>query len=167
MDYDPKIEAEKQRNYEEQRKKEEELDLQSKRNENIKDSLENVEKQKQLQTEQVKISENQIKEVESNNYSAYDIDKAFEDNEISADEQFKGKEFYITGMIDDFDKGPFGGVYVDLKGKGFLPIRCEFKASEKSTLSQLTKGTTITIKGKCDGKTIGSVSFTNCTLYTQ
>ena len=131
----------------------------------LKDSLSKIEKEKQAALAEQELKAKQKKEVEENNYSAYDIAKAFEDNEIAADEQYKNKEFYITGPIEDFNKGPFEGVYVNIKGKGFFPIQCKFNSDQKAALSQLSKGTTITLKGKCVGKILGGVSFEDCTLY--
>jgi hypothetical protein len=74
----------------------------------------------------------------------------YEANEITADETFKDKTFYVEGVVTDIKKDMLNNMYVILKGgQGFRDVQCFF--DDKDIATQLQKGMNITFKGKCDG----------------
>lgn len=53
--------------------------------------------------------------------------KAYKQNEIAADNQFKGKWLMTRGVVGDIQKGTFGGVTITFKldGYGFETVRAD------------------------------------------
>ncbi len=80
--------------------------------------------------------------------------KAYESNEVGADNQYKGRYIEVTGLIGDIKKDILDNLYVTIgTGKQFeIPqIQAFFDDSMNSQLGQLRKGNNITITGKVDG----------------
>ncbi len=77
---------------------------------------------------------------------------AYEDNEISADKKYKGNIIETNGVIIAFGQ-VFGIPYVLLQGGKFTftAAHCSFYKGEAQSLSKLSKGDRITIRGRCDG----------------
>lgn len=92
----------------------------------------------------------------------------YEANEIAADARYKDQMLAVTGIIGDFDKGPFGGLYVVLAAESmrafFSGVRCSFDKKNEAELSRLSKGERITVTGRCDGRTLGTVYLRDCSL---
>lgn len=106
------------------------------------------------------------KEEEAITVSAVDLAKAYNDNEVSADKQYKGKKAVISGTIKDIGVS-MGQTYVVLSsGDDFAltDIQCFFKEqSEIDKVAELSKGSTATIQGKIDGKSM-NVGVNDCKL---
>ncbi|MFC4861226.1 OB-fold protein [Pseudomonas sp. MAHUQ-62] len=49
-------------------------------------------------------------------YSAQQIAQAYDRNTVAADQQFKGKRFKVTGVVDSINTDLFGSPYVTLRG---------------------------------------------------
>lgn len=111
-------------------------------------------------------SEDVKKEEEAITVSAVDLGKAYNDNEVSADKQYKGKNAVISGTIKDIGV-TMGQTYVVLSsGDDFAltDIQCFFKdQTEIDKVAGLSKGNSVTIKGKIDGKSM-NVGVNDCTL---
>ena len=83
-----------------------------------------------------------------------DILSAYENNEVGADNKYKGKRIQVTGQVDDIKKDLLDNLYVALgTGKDFeIPqIQAFFDDSMNNKLGQLNKGQQLTIVGKVNG----------------
>ena len=88
----------------------------------------------------------------------------YEENEVRADERYKGKNLQISGSIDSVGKDILDHMYVTLNaGKQIFHIQCFFDKSHANTLASLNKGTFVTVVGQCDGK-FGNILLKGCTL---
>ncbi len=86
----------------------------------------------------------------------------YEENEIKADENFKGKKFYVQGTVVSIANDILNNPYVTLNaGHQILSVQCSFE--DKNELVNLNKGEQITIYGECKGKTI-NVLMGDCIL---
>jgi len=113
-------------------------------------------KQKELEREQ------EIENRKSNTISARDLVSSYAANEVRADENFKGKRFFVTGKVTDIKKDLFGEIYVTLEGSEmFREVQCYFDDSK--TASKLNKGMRVTFHGECDGL-IMNVLMKDCKL---
>lgn len=96
--------------------------------------------------------------------SAIDLYTAYENNEVSADQQFKGKTCQIVGTVDDIGV-VLGETYVTLSSGdmySIVGVQCMFKdKAEIDKVAQLQKGANVTIIGKVDGKSI-NVGVRDC-----
>jgi len=96
--------------------------------------------------------------------SASDLSKAFEDNEIKANQDYKGKTSETAGVIQEIGES-FGITYIVLSsGKEYsiFGVQCYFTDKEQINLiAQKTKGDTVTIIGKIEGKSL-NVEIKNC-----
>lgn len=107
-----------------------------------------------------KLSE--IEERTKQTMTAIDLTQNYIDNEVRADEDFKGKKFYVEGTVNDIKKDIMGDIYVTLEGSEmFREVQCYFDDTE--TASKLEKGMTVTFFGQCDGLML-NVLMKNCKL---
>ena len=103
-----------------------------------KDSLVAIDKQKEID-----LRENQT-------ISAKDLYYTYQQNEVSADNNFKGKRFYVEGIVENIKKDIFDNIYVTLKtGEIIGSVQCYLDNADVA--SQLKKGQRITVYGKCNG----------------
>ena len=106
--------------------------------------------------------ERALAEIKRNTISAQDLTAAYEANEVAADEKFKDRTLYVSGIITDIKKDILGDIYVTLRGDGmFREVQCFFE--DKETAAQMQKGMKVTFKGKCDGLMM-NVLMKDCTL---
>ncbi|RZL46358.1 MAG: hypothetical protein EOP00_15235 [Pedobacter sp.] len=71
-------------------------------------------------------------------------------NEINADNNFKGKYFYVVGYIDHIGKDIMDDSYVTLKsGDVIRTVQCFI--DDQDILANLRKNQKVTIYGQCDG----------------
>jgi len=91
---------------------------------------------------------------------------AYEDNELKADAEYKGKVLDVTGIIEDISRDIKGTPFVILgKGNGLaVGVKCEFSSEDETQLARLSKGEEITIRGKCVGYWIINVLLRGCSL---
>ena len=92
--------------------------------------------------------------------SASKLYKEYNENEIAADEKYKGKIIEITGVIRDIGNDIMDNAYITLVGNEYFgDIQCYF--NEKSVVAKLSKGKKITVIGSCSGLMI-NVQINNC-----
>jgi phage FluMu protein Com len=103
--------------------------------------------------------------------SAESLYTAYENNEVAADELYKGKVLLVSGQVVKIGKTIFGTAYVQLAGEGEWwrdtyigsGITCYFQAGQESSLTSLTKGgSCISIVGECNGKAFLDVTLAKC-----
>jgi tRNA_anti-like len=94
--------------------------------------------------------------------SAEDLYKAYESNEAEADKLYQGKIVIVTGKVGIIDAKIPVVFLMDARQKA--NIQCGFTADQKDAVSKLEFRQTVTVKGKCAGKVLGSVGLTDCVL---
>ncbi len=91
---------------------------------------------------------------------AVSLTKAYADNGVRADEDYKGRIIEVTGAIDNVDN-VLGEPTVTLKGDGGGRVQCGL--SDAESVSGLSPGQTVKIKGRCSGDVIW-VGMNDCVL---
>ena len=95
-------------------------------------------------------------------FSAYDLQYAFEDNEIAANKNFQNKNFYVVGEIKSIDTDLFGNPFIILEvGEWIGGIQCFI--DDEDAISELTRGQKVTVFGTCKGLT-GNVIMKECEI---
>lgn len=89
-------------------------------------------------------------ERESYTSDAAAIVQEYENNEVKADEMWKGKTLIIQGRVDNIGKDMMDDMYLTLEGDGMLRS-VQVYIDDKNELTRLNKGDFITVKGTCDG----------------
>lgn len=118
----------------------------------------------QQQLDSIDIEKGKIvyKEREDQTIKAQKLTASYEENEVKADENFKGKTFFVEGTVRDIKKDIMGYIYVILEGdQMFRDVQCYF--DDEKTASQLRKGMRVTFQGKCDGLMM-NVQMKGCVL---
>ncbi len=89
--------------------------------------------------------------------SAEDLSKAYESNEITANDRYKGETLIVTGKmgITNTEVGSFH--FLD------APLVVCF-AEQKDEVAKLKIGQTVSVKGKCTGSVMGFVTLMNCVI---
>ncbi len=85
---------------------------------------------------------------------------------ISAEDLYKayyqGKIVIVTGKVGPIDATIPTAYLMDARQKP--NIFCDFARDQKEAVSKLEFGQTVTVKGKCAGKVLGSVALTDCVV---
>ena len=76
---------------------------------------------------------------------------AYENNEIKADNTYKNRYVKMTGRIDDIGKDILDNIYVTFKASDFFGIQVYFNDEDAGAVSDLDKGSTITVVCKVEG----------------
>lgn len=90
----------------------------------------------------------------------------YRDNEIRADALYKGKLVQVTGRVSDTKRDILNNIFVTLgTGRMFeIPeVQCFFENRWASAAAQLSKGQTITVRGRVDGLMF-NVLVKNCEI---
>ncbi|WP_434042221.1 MULTISPECIES: OB-fold protein [Sorangium] len=88
------------------------------------------------------------------------------DNEVRADNAFKGKLVQVTGLVGDVKKDITGGIYVTVGTGGMLEIpvvQCSISESEAGAASALSKGQRVTVRGRVSGLMM-NVQVSDCEI---
>lgn len=85
-------------------------------------------------------------------YSAQQIAQAYDRNTVAADQQFKGKRFKVTGVVDSINTDLFGDPYVTLRGgvNQFMEPEFELDKAHANYAAGLQSGMRITMT--CRGR---------------
>lgn len=89
---------------------------------------------------------------------------AFEQNEVAADDRYKGKWIEISGPIDKIGKDILNKMYVTLEAeRSIFGVQAFFADEHKRSLASLAKGDAVTLICKCAGK-MGNVLLRECSF---
>lgn len=89
----------------------------------------------------------------------------YEDNEVSADNKYKGKKVAITGTIERIIKSGFSDdPIIVFKGTFIKDVKFYFSKDSNNEISNLSKGDKITIVGTCKGMTLVDVVLHKCKI---
>lgn len=87
-------------------------------------------------------------------YSAQQLAQAYDRNTVAADQQFKGKLFKVTGVVDSINTDLFGKPYVTLRGgvNQFMEPQFKFDSDHRTYAAGLQQGLRISLicKGRGD-----------------
>ena len=94
--------------------------------------------------------------------------KAYEENELAADQSYKGKVAAITGKVESVNE-MLGRRFVVLKPDylSISGVRCYFGREHVEQLLKLKAEQVITLQGKIDGYGLASVTVENCTVDSE
>lgn len=94
--------------------------------------------------------------------TADELAKAYNENELRADEKYKNKLAEITGEVESISK-MFDSTSVTLKGVEWESILCFFPKSQEKEIAKLNKNDKITVIGYIDGYGL-TVDVSKCKL---
>lgn len=108
------------------------------------------------EAQQVAVQQQEDAQLREHAVSAASVMAAYEQNEISADNQFKGKVIVVRGRVGSIGKNLLNAPYVTLDddASGIGSVQCFFEKSDEPKLAKLRPGQTLYIKGTVDGKMI-------------
>jgi hypothetical protein len=98
--------------------------------------------------------------------SATQLILEYKDNEVSADQRYKGKRLRTNGIVSDIKKDILGDIYVTIgSGAEFeIPeVQAYFPDSLESKAAGLRKGQELTVECNCEGLMI-NVQMKDCTF---
>lgn len=97
--------------------------------------------------------------------TAANLYKAYDENELAADDKYKGKILRVSGKVGNIDQGMFDSLYVTLDTGDYniFSVQCFFEDSERQKLTALKKGGKATIVGRCEGWS-GNITLKDCTI---
>lgn len=96
--------------------------------------------------------------------SAFELFNAFMENELSANQTYKGKYIAVQGAVESIGEDIVGTPYVTLKtSNAILSVQCMLNKSETGKAANLQKGQQIVVQGTCDGK-FGNVLIKSCSI---
>ena len=90
----------------------------------------------------------------------------FNTNNVGAENKYKGKMLLVTGTVYNIDKTFFlGTAYVNLMA-GYVAdgVTAYFSSEGKSQITNVSQGQTITVLGRCSGRSLGSAILNDCVL---
>lgn len=94
--------------------------------------------------------------------------REYYENRIKADQDYKGKELFLAGVVESVDRTDTGGVIVYLLGKQYelTKVHCALDPKYKNDVTHLARGSKVRIRGICAGRSnhSGHVMMTDCEL---
>jgi len=94
--------------------------------------------------------------------------KAYDANEVAADDEFKGKTVLVTGRVLSIDKDFLDNIVVRLSSPNeFMPTSASMRDSEKAIAAGLQNGTTVHVVCECAGRLMGSPTLRDCVFHRQ
>ena len=83
-------------------------------------------------------------------YSARSMYSDYEANEVSGDNKYKGKEFFVTGTVHSIGKDIMGRPYIGLQTSNIIgTVQCFIK--DANSVSNISKGESVKIFGEGGG----------------
>lgn len=102
-----------------------------------------------------------VENVSGISVSVADLSGSFDQNETAANARFLNKAITVSGHVSEVLHNLDGGLMVVLTADSASNvIECAFREKD----IQIKKGTDITVKGFCAGKTITGISLTSCVI---
>lgn len=98
--------------------------------------------------------------------TAADIAKAYNENTIAADQQFKGKKLKVTGTVTDINTNFMGEPYLTLRGgvNQFMEPQFAFDKNASAQLATVKKGAKVTLICVVKGDIAKTPMSKDCTL---
>ena len=97
--------------------------------------------------------------------TASQLEQAYNDNSVAADQKYKGNLIEVSGVIVDIGTGLFNEPYVMLAGDTMGDnVQCIFDASEDNAIASLVKGQSVTLEGTGDGSSLSNAALSHCSI---
>ena len=97
--------------------------------------------------------------------TAAELHAAYAENEVSADEKYRGKILRVTGILDAIKKDITDAPYVVLRSENrFEGVHASFAGDALSTLTALKPGKPITLRCIGDNVIIGNPKLKGCVI---
>jgi len=109
-------------------------------------------------------SEAQIQYIE---ISAQDLWNAFEDNEVAADEKYKGEYVKVTGIVNNINSKDVltsANILLEVDEYVFGCVQCNFNSDDAKAIANVKKGQKVTVVGTCGGLNLYNVMINGCEL---
>lgn len=119
----------------------------------------------QTQTDSQNKQETQKTAVEKITITSAELAKAYSDNEVSADDKYKGKLLEVSGKITGIDNGISDNEMVVRLTDGasdFNSVTCYMKSSEREKVLAFKKGQTTILIGTGSSATLSSPVVKDC-----
>jgi len=92
----------------------------------------------------------EAKNKKDHTYTAVQLVSEYTQNEVRADENFKGKLFWVTGTVKSIGKDILNKPYITLSSDDIIrSVQCYI--TDTKALAALNQGVQVTIKGTCKG----------------
>jgi hypothetical protein len=101
--------------------------------------------------------------------SASQLFQEYENNEVAADEKYKGKSLEVSGRVGSIGKDFLDTIYVAISRGGefeIFHVQCFFEDKYKQEAASLSKGQQVIIRGRCEGK-MGNVMLKRCEFVSK
>ncbi|WP_108651336.1 OB-fold protein [Dongshaea marina] len=97
--------------------------------------------------------------------SAAQIWSDYHNNEVAADQQYKGRVVEITGRVGEISKDFTGNANISFQTQNmFESVHCTLDVSQRSAAAGIRKHSTQTLKCLGKGMVIGSPMFDHCII---
>ena len=100
--------------------------------------------------------------------SAPDLVAAYQENEVSADAEYKDKVVEVTGFVGSVGKDVIDDVYVTVNDGGeytIISVQCYFEdEAQIAKTAELSEGDEVSIIGTCDGQAGVNVILRDCII---
>lgn len=91
----------------------------------------------------------------------------YKQNEVAADEKFKGKTVQISGTIGEIGKNAFDQMYVSIKTDlESMDLQAAFDDEHKNQLVTLKAGQPVKVQGEVSGLVMGGVTLKECKIVS-
>ncbi|WP_296223201.1 OB-fold protein [Ralstonia sp. UBA689] len=89
--------------------------------------------------------------------------RAYDDNEVAADQKYKGKSLLVSGTVQSIDKDFTDGIVVKLgAGNPFMPVHAYLDKEHEAVAASLKKGAKVAWVCTGGGRIIGSPVLRKC-----
>ena len=85
----------------------------------------------------------------------------FNTNNVGAENKYKGKMLLVTGTVYNIDKTAYVNLMAGYVADG---VTAYFSSEGKSQITNVSQGQTITVLGRCSGRSLGSAILNDCVL---
>ena len=107
----------------------------------------------------------QAKEEVVNTVNAFILYREYQNNEVRADELYRGKKIKVVGIVDKIETTFLGKITISLMTSDYRgSIMAYVQESEKEKVMRLNSGNGITLECVCSGKMMGYVVLDKCIL---
>ncbi|GAA0076218.1 hypothetical protein UT300005_05960 [Clostridium sp. CTA-5] len=130
-------------------------------------NIDTINTDESLKKDNIRTSTETEKEIETVTITSKELYKAYNDNEVNADNLYSGKIGIVTGKIRKISITSDRPCICLSDGKkgSMLGVNCYFANNNQSDqIAKLKKGATITIKGKIRGQSFVDVCLDNCEI---
>lgn len=137
--------------------------------ERLNESMAEFEKQAQVAEAKRVQDEKELREGKAIVLLATKLDDDYDKNRLSADTKYKGKVLELTGTVRRVDRDRLGNPWIEFETDSDAIMKCEFSKSSGNELARVEVDKTITIRGRCKGKSRGrdgddEIVLENCLL---